>query len=89
MLLIFQWVSKVSGESSGVEILGIFTIGASETADGVDVSSRGETLNRNRIFRRGYFFSPLHWSLLHFFQNHKKFKAAALRDACDSNNCDV
>ena len=35
--------SKVSGESSGIEILGIFTIGASEQAEGVDITNRGDS----------------------------------------------
>lgn len=68
--------SKVSGESSGVEILGIFTIGASETAQGVDVSSRGD----------GALSSAL--ALLPQ-SSSQKFKNAALRDACEKNNCDV
>jgi hypothetical protein len=86
--------SKVSGESSGVEILGIFTIGASETADGVDVSSRGDsTLNRNGSSGGASVFSPAAalapaLALLPK-SSEQKFKAAALRDACEKNNCDV
>ena len=68
--------TQVSGESSGIEILGYFTIGASETAEGVDVSSRSDNILGNAL------------SLLPK-SSSQKFKAAALRDACEKNNCDV
>ena len=41
--------TQVSGESSGIEILGYFTIGASETAEGVDVSSRSDNILGNAL----------------------------------------
>ena len=35
--------SQVVGEASGMKILGLITIGASRTADGVDAGNRGDS----------------------------------------------
>ena len=83
---------KVKGESSGIEILGVFTIGASKTAEGVDISSRGDgTLGSSSSTSTA--FSPaaaLAPALALVPKSSKqKFKSAALRDACDKNDCDV
>jgi len=84
--------TKVSGESSGVEILGVFTIGASETAEGVDLSGRGDSTLGGGTANAGVFnpVAALAPALALVPKSSKqKFKAAALRDACDKNNCDV
>ncbi len=85
--------TKVSGESSGMEILGIFTIGASETAEGVDISGRGDSTLGGSSASGGGMFNPaaaLGPALALIPKSSKqKFKAAALRDACEKNNCDV
>jgi len=84
--------TKVTGKSSGMEILGIFTIGASETAEGVDISGRGDSTLRNNS-AGGAVFNPvaaLGPALALIPKSSKeKFKSAALRDACENNNCDV
>ena len=83
--------SKVSGESSGVEILGFITIGAGNTADGVDISNRGDsTLGVNSGSAFGAIGSAFGSAMSMLPKtSEQKFKAAALRDACEKNKCDV
>jgi len=80
---------KVSGQASGVKILGIFTIGAGSTAEGVQMSNRGNSTLGGSTHSTSAFsaFSPALAMLPE--STEEKFKAAALRDACDKNNCDV
>jgi hypothetical protein len=95
--------STVSGESSGVEILGFWTIGAGETAEGVDVGNRGNNTLKNSgsssggssaiagvTSTLGAVIEPASSMLQTFLKGGRSsFKAAALRDACEKNNCDV
>lgn len=93
--------SPVTGESSGVEILGLFTIGASEQAEGVDITNRGNnTLGDSASAPSAGAFAfvgsvaGLMTPVSDLFQDildgsAPDFKAAALRDACEKNNCDV
>ncbi len=84
--------SKVTGESAGVELFGIFTIGASETAEGVDISGRGNSTLGGSTSAGGMFnpTAALAPALALIPKSSKeKFKAAALRNACEKNNCDV
>ena len=95
--------SPVTGESSGVEILGLFTIGASEQAEGVDITNRGNnTLGDSGAGNSansplgavtstlGAVIEPASSVINTFLKGGRSsFKAAALRDACEKNNCDV
>jgi hypothetical protein len=83
--------SKISGESSGVEILGIFTIGAGNTADGVAISNRGDSTLGGGSNSGFDVFGATLGSAMSFLPktSEQKFKAAALRDACEKNKCDV
>ena len=80
--------SLVNGNAKGISILGLITIGASQTSDGVTVQSRGEsTLGNAAVYGAGSVMG----SLMAFApeSTSQKFKKAALRNACDVNSCDV
>ena len=77
--------SLVNGNAKGVSILGLITIGASQTSDGVTVQSRGEsTLGNAAVYRAVSVMGSLIPS-----SASQKFKKAALRNACEVNSCDV
>tara|TARA_B100000902_G_C27230211_1_gene874387 strand:- start:326 stop:874 length:549 start_codon:yes stop_codon:yes gene_type:complete len=80
--------ARVMGQSSGVKILGLITLGAGQTASGVDVTHRGEsTMGGSSSVGTVSALSAL--ALAPLVSTSEKFKKAALRDACEKNNCDV
>ena len=81
---------QVVGKSSGVEILGFITLGAGNTAEGVSVGNRGDSTYPNSNPSNSSSGSVLaNMALSAFTSTSGKFKKAALRDACEQNNCDV
>jgi hypothetical protein len=80
--------ARVTGQSSGVKILGLITLGAGQTADGVDVTHRGES-TMGGYSGGGTVSSLSAMALAPLAPTSEKFKKAALRDACEKNNCDV
>jgi len=95
----------VKGNAKGTVILGIFTIGGSEMAEGVSLNSRGNSSLHGSastgggssggvagVFNSaatgvGAVIAPI--TKLIPDSPKAKFKKAALRNACDLNNCDV
>jgi len=77
---------QVVGKSSGVKILGFITLGAGNTAEGVSVGNRGDSTYPNLNPSNSTNGSVLDNM---FNSTSGKFKKAALRDACEKNNCDV
>ena len=83
---------RVMGKANGMKILGLITIGAGKTADGVDINNRGEsTMDGGVMSSAGAtsFASMALAPLAAIGSTSDQFKKAALRDACDKNKCDV
>ena len=80
---------KVSGQASGVKILGLFTIGAGNTAEAVGMSNRGDSTLGGPGSSSSAFSAFSSTLAMLPKSTEEKFKAAALRDACEKNNCDV
>ena len=83
---------QVMGKAKGMEILGFITIGAGQTADGAEINSRGEsTLGSGAsVSSGGSSLAGLALAPLKVVgSSSEKFKKAALRDACEKNQCDV
>ena len=83
--------SQVVGQASGMQILGLITIGAGKTADGVDVGNRGDsTLGISSSSGPGSLAAGALAPIMALTSSTSdKFKKAALRNACDSANCDI
>lgn len=82
--------SQVVGEASGMKILGLITIGAGKTADGVDAGNRGDsTLGITSLSSGSFAGGALAPIMALTSSTSDKFKKAALRNACDENNCDI
>ena len=92
----------VTGQSQGVKILGLdwLTFGAEYRAQGIGLGSRGAGLNSGggggggastveTIVNVGSGLVAAAIGPLTGSSTTKKFKEAALRSACDQNNCDV
>jgi hypothetical protein len=93
----------VKGNAKGTVILGIFTLGGSEMAEGVSLNSRGDSslhggalttgssgvagVFNSAVSGVGAVVAPI--TKLIPDSPKAKFKKAALRNACDLNNCDV
>lgn len=82
--------TQVEGQASGVKILGLITLGAGRTADGVVPGNRGDsTLGVSPSSSASFATSALAPIMALTSSTSDKFKKAALRDACDKNSCDV
>jgi len=92
----------VEGNANGVKILGVFTFGAEKQAKGVSVGSHGASTlqghysqglssasRSNTIVNVGGTMVAAAAAPFADQTTVEDFKAAALRNACDSNNCDV
>ena len=91
----------VEGNANGVKILGILTLGAGKRASGVSINSHGESTlqghyssvgsasKANTVVNVGGTLISAASAPFSDSSTEEEFKAAALRNACDTNNCDV